>query len=393
MSEETTIRRGARNARYTTVPNHVFEDVRLSMEARWLLGYLLSKPDNWTVRMGDIRKKGACGRDKARAMVSELVDAGYMEREDARKSGKFNGLALVIFDEPQGERQPETESVTSLPQTEKPATVEPATANPPLVKTEALAIPEDRIEREREREPEENPKTIEARGWALLKDWPGFAGMPKEPAMKVWRQMTPEDREKAERRFPGWLALLKAQKKSHVPAPSTYFGQKLFDEVPDPQAAAKPLFVEAAPFGPLWMAARLKQLVAGPQVDRRKLTSFEEQLVADGRAEAESLYREKQVRGGWPAVNAMHDRASMRQGVTVATALEPLAGMMEAVPVDSEAFEAWKLEHALRGWPWLPDPGRQPVVYFPAGGPGALSEFDAAVRGNTDDGGNRQAAE
>jgi hypothetical protein len=394
LSEETTIRRGARNARYTTVPNHVFEDVRLSMEARWLLGYLLSKPDNWTVRMGDIRKKGSCGRDKARAMVSELVDAGYMEREDARKSGKFNGLALVIFDEPQGERPPETDTVASLPQTEKPATVEPATANPPLVKTEGLANPEDRIERARGREErEEDPKRIEARGWALLKDWPGFAGMPKEAAMKVWRAMAPEDRDKAERRFPGWLALLKTQKKAHVPAPSTYFGQKLFDEVPDPQEPAKPLFVEAAPFGPLWMAARLKQLVAGPQVPRQSLTRFEEQLVNDGKADAEGLYREKQVRGGWPAVNAMHDKASLRQGVTVATALEPLAALMEPVPLGSERFEEWRLEHELRGWPWLPDPGRMPVVYFPAGGPERLSEFEQAVRGTRDDAGGREAAE
>ena len=58
MSQEATIRRGVRNTRYAANPNHVFEDMRLSMEARWLLGYLLSKPDNWTVIQKDIAKKG-----------------------------------------------------------------------------------------------------------------------------------------------------------------------------------------------------------------------------------------------------------------------------------------------------------------------------------------------
>ncbi|ACM37452.1 MULTISPECIES: helix-turn-helix domain-containing protein [Rhizobium/Agrobacterium group] len=103
MSGEATIRRGVRNAHYAAIPNHVFEDARLSMEARWLLSYLLSKPDNWTVVIGDIVKKGNCGRDKARKMIAELVETGYAEREQTRAGGKFGPTMLVIFDEP---RQP-----------------------------------------------------------------------------------------------------------------------------------------------------------------------------------------------------------------------------------------------------------------------------------------------
>ncbi|WP_027487499.1 helix-turn-helix domain-containing protein [Allorhizobium undicola] len=100
MSREATIRRGVRNAHYAAIPNHVFEDARLSMEARWLLSYLLSKPDNWTVVIGDIVKKGNCGRDKARKMIAELVETGYAEREQTRTDGKFGPTVLVIFDEP-----------------------------------------------------------------------------------------------------------------------------------------------------------------------------------------------------------------------------------------------------------------------------------------------------
>jgi hypothetical protein len=100
MREEPTIRRGVRNARYAAIPNHVFEETRLSMEARWLLGYLLSKPDNWTVVLRDISNKGNCGRDKARRMIAELVELGYAQKEQARDGGRFSALSLVIYDEP-----------------------------------------------------------------------------------------------------------------------------------------------------------------------------------------------------------------------------------------------------------------------------------------------------
>jgi hypothetical protein len=139
VSSEATIRRGVRNARYAAIPNHVFEDDRLSMEARWLLSYLLSKPDNWTVVIGDITKKGNCGRDKARKMIGELVKYGYAEREQQRDDGKFSSSVLVIFDEPRTFESPENkdggESVAFLPQTYLPATASPAPVSPSPVKS------------------------------------------------------------------------------------------------------------------------------------------------------------------------------------------------------------------------------------------------------------------
>jgi hypothetical protein len=103
--------------------------------------------------------------------------------------------------------------------------------------------------------------------------------------------------------------------------------------------------------------------------------------------------RTKQAKCGWPAINALHDRAAHRQGVTVSMALQPLTDMMEAVPVGSERYAEWQVEHEMRGWPWLPDPGEQRVVFFPAGGPGALAAFEAKIRGNGHDGGRCEAAE
>ncbi|QPC87403.1 hypothetical protein GA830_12120 [Mesorhizobium sp. NBSH29] len=250
------------------------------------------------------------------------------------------------------------------------------------------------IERERGREGREDTKRIDAEGWALLKDWPGFAGMPKEPALKMWHHLSVQDRADAARMFPHWLALLKAQSKTHTPAPSTYFRLRLWAEVPEPAEAAAPTVVLAPPFGPMWMAGRIAGLLAGPTV-RAHLTSFERSMVETGRMSEADLAREKQVKSGYPAINAMHERAAHRQGTTVAAALQHLAGLMEPVPVGSTIFEDWRSAHEEQGWPWLPDPGALRVVYFPAGGP--VSGIEAAVqalneaKGN--DGDEREAAE
>ncbi|WP_287202684.1 helix-turn-helix domain-containing protein [Mesorhizobium sp.] len=241
---------------------------------------------------------------------------------------------------------------------------------------------------ERAGEGEEDPKKIDKEGWALIKDWPGFDGMPKEPAMRVWRKLSADDRALAKRRFPAWLALLKAQKKSHVPAPSTYFSERLFDAVAD-VVEAKPTAILAPPFGPVWGAVRMRTLLT-PPVEAPPAKGFMAALLAQDDAKGRQARLTRQATHGWPVVNRMQDAAESRRGVTVAPDLEAFAGLMEPVKVGSEMWQRWLVEHEKRGWPWLPDPGQMPVVYFPAGGPEGLEQFEQAVRGNHD---AQQAAE
>lgn len=255
------------------------------------------------------------------------------------------------------------------------------------------------------KEPSEEPderggrderKKAEVRGWALLKDWPGFAGMPKEPALKFWLALTADEQDEAERKFKPWLALLKAQRKSHVPAPSSYFGQKLFAEVPEPTAADKPSVVDAPVFGPVWGAIRLRLLLTVAPIDGPRPSAFMAAELQRDDEKGEQARRTRRAMHGWPQVNAMHDRATnTRKGVSVTAELaDRLKPLMVPVMVGSPDYDAWRELHQSRGWPWIPDPGAQPVVYFPARGPEALKAFEQAIRdeGNDDDGGTRQQA-
>jgi len=388
VSEEATIRRGTRNARYTTVPNHVFEDDRLSMEARWLLGYLLSKPDDWTVRLGDIRKKGGCGRDKARSMVAELVDAGYAEKEPARKDGKFNGLCLVIYDEP---RQVEAsgDSVASLPQPEKPATVQPSPANPPLVNTDGLAIPEGREREARARETEDR-KIVERWLKRVHPSWPSFVSDSGDRALAAALALTAEEREQAAERMADYLAV-ERQNKGRC-AFAVYLAEKRWERLA-PKEPEKPKPAYAPAFGPVWAARRARLLLGGPMV-QTPLKAWEERAIEAGTLSREAAETSARRNGGWPVVNAMHEAAAQRgNGYSNPDPVdEKLGKLCEFVPVDCDCWRAWKAEHERLGWPWLPDPGTMRGAYFPAGGPERLSKFEAAVRGE-DDAGGREAAE
>jgi len=236
-------------------------------------------------------------------------------------------------------------------------------------------------------------KKAEADGWALLKDWPGFAAMPKEPAFREWMALSPEEREIANARFSAWIALLRKQKKSHVPAPSTYFREKLFLEVPDPEEApAQP--IEAKPFGPLWNATIIQTLLSDPQPAPPPTSAFMRELLKRNDETGRAERKRRQVQFGWPRVNDWYHRAESRKGFAVQPQHRWMGELMEAVPVTSSRFEEWRAEYERRGWPWLPDWGAQPVVYFPKGGPEGLSEFERAVRAQEaeDDGSERKAA-
>ena len=96
----TTILRLPKQEKYFKVANSVFEDENLSWEARGLMGYLLSKPDNWQVRLHDLVRRGPAGPDKIRRLLRELEAARYLYRSRVRQADGTFGWIFVIFEHP-----------------------------------------------------------------------------------------------------------------------------------------------------------------------------------------------------------------------------------------------------------------------------------------------------
>ena len=98
-----TITRTPKKERYLVVDNAVFDDEKLSWEARGLMGYLLSKPDHWQVRLHDLIKKGPAGEHKIRRMLHELQARGYIRRQRLQRGDGTFSWRTSIHESPQAE--------------------------------------------------------------------------------------------------------------------------------------------------------------------------------------------------------------------------------------------------------------------------------------------------
>lgn len=166
--------RGPRPDRdFTVIRNSVINDGRLSLEARFILIYLLSKPDTWNVSAQDLinQSKGsarASGKAVIYAALKELESVGYV----SRKRLSVGGIETTVYDVPRCadedgetiENSPETLASSPLaenrkvgieplsenqqveashPLSEKPLSEKPLVANRTLVKTEKAVRTEE----------------------------------------------------------------------------------------------------------------------------------------------------------------------------------------------------------------------------------------------------------
>jgi hypothetical protein len=97
-----TIVRSEHRAQFTIVPNAIFHDDRLSIEAKGVLGYLLSHPHHWQVHLDRVGRTLRIGRKKLQRIFRELIGAGYVAREQPRTAGAhcFGETDYVVRDVP-----------------------------------------------------------------------------------------------------------------------------------------------------------------------------------------------------------------------------------------------------------------------------------------------------
>jgi hypothetical protein len=83
--------------RYTTVPNAIFEDDRLSIEAKGLLGYLLSRAPNWQARHDQLQHKLGIGRKLLKRCLVEIIEAGYGDRDERQGRDKYHRFTTLNY--------------------------------------------------------------------------------------------------------------------------------------------------------------------------------------------------------------------------------------------------------------------------------------------------------
>ncbi|WP_026616399.1 helix-turn-helix domain-containing protein [Ensifer aridi] len=241
--------------------------------------------------------------------------------------------------------------------------------------------------------------------------WPGAIASSTAWALQQFEKLTPEERRLAEERRDAYLAECKAQKVKPV-ALGVYLRDRKFDDVVPSvvKAQVASAKIPVAPFGPVWAGMRALALLDGPEpvevpldVRDRIRQSFETLLrINEARARSyvgakgilvgaggelifpddfdQAELRRRVVESGYPQANDLHRQAKGRERGVAEVRFEALAPLCEPVTVGSDLFERWRAYHEEAGWPFVPDPGSMPVVYFPRGGPEGLNHFEMAAR-------------
>jgi hypothetical protein len=126
MSDTVIIKRKVRRD-FTTLPNDLIRDSRISWGALGLLVYILSLPDDFRLRLCHLAKQKSCGRDATRARAKELENAGYLLITRERGThGRFSNTLWEVSDTP-------TLPTPTPPRSDFPNVVEPGTENPNTV--------------------------------------------------------------------------------------------------------------------------------------------------------------------------------------------------------------------------------------------------------------------
>ena len=88
---------------YTTICNRIFKDRRLSLKAKGLLAMLLSLSDHWELSIKGLEAILKEGRTSIRSTMNELIENGYVERQQIRENNKFIGVDYIVFELPKSQ--------------------------------------------------------------------------------------------------------------------------------------------------------------------------------------------------------------------------------------------------------------------------------------------------
>jgi len=112
---------------YVQIDKGCLNDPLLSWQAKGLLCYLLSKPEDWKPSVKEIYGHSTNGRDAVYGIIEELTNSGYIVKEAVKEKGRFVRFEYTVYELPV--TSPDTASFEQdEPLTEKPEVENDATS-------------------------------------------------------------------------------------------------------------------------------------------------------------------------------------------------------------------------------------------------------------------------
>lgn len=172
--------RKSKRKRFTSLSNQLLQDRNLSFEVRGMLGYLLSKPDDWQCRMADIEREGGIKSTARRTMMKAAEAAGYLTFERTRNAkGQFES-AYTIHEEPVAEdERTRSWEMAIQPDADEPPPDGPGVDNPAMEEPRADGAGD--IEKNEVQQKTDIQKTDQK---------PKAAADSRHPAIQLFRKLT-----------------------------------------------------------------------------------------------------------------------------------------------------------------------------------------------------------
>ncbi len=93
----TIIKVQKRTSPYVMVDKSIFENSNISWKAKGLMGYFLSRPNDWQINIKDLYRRGSDGYDSVKSGLRELKKFGYVEHVCTRNEKGSFGSWLYIY--------------------------------------------------------------------------------------------------------------------------------------------------------------------------------------------------------------------------------------------------------------------------------------------------------
>ena len=103
MSKENKTKkifRVEKDKNYSVIHNPIFLDKRISWGAKGVIGYALTKPDDWDLYISEVTKNGSDKIDKVTKYFKELRLSGYIEYVITRERGKITKTEYLVYEKP-----------------------------------------------------------------------------------------------------------------------------------------------------------------------------------------------------------------------------------------------------------------------------------------------------
>lgn len=93
--------RTEKNGHYTTIANYALNDPKLSLKAKGLWAFIMSKPDDWDINYRGLSKQLKEGQRAILGALKELEDSGYLERGITRhENGRYFQTVATLHEQP-----------------------------------------------------------------------------------------------------------------------------------------------------------------------------------------------------------------------------------------------------------------------------------------------------